>query len=103
MLTYHQGFDIYHTAYRIIKLLSETKLNSLEKEKLRIIDFIVLFPNDLENIKMPMGSTKYKTKFKSNKYNSVPNRKRLFIQLGKYFETSLQCLLTFGILDLENY
>ncbi len=103
MLTYHQGFDIYHTAFRTLRVLNEAETKSLEKDKLRIIDFIILFPNDLENMKMPVGSTSYRNLYKDNRYNSIPNRKRLFIQLGKYFETSLQCLLTFGILDLESY
>lgn len=100
MLTYHQAFDIYHTAFRIIKILNAYPNFSFEKERLRIFDFLILFPHELKNIQIPVGAGSYKYRFKETRYNSLTNRQRVFIQLGKYFNSSLSCLISYEILDI---
>lgn len=103
MLTYHQAFDIYHTAFRIIRILNVNPGFAFETDRLRIFDFLTLFPHELQNVQLPAGASSYKYKFKETKYNALPNRQRVFIQLGKYFNSSLSCLLSYEIIDFSEY
>lgn len=103
MITYHQVFDIYHTIFRILHILHSKDYAPIEKDRLRIFDFLLLFPHEFKNVKLPVDARKVKGTFKETKYNSLPDRKRIFSQSGKFFESSLQCLLSYGALDVESY
>jgi hypothetical protein len=103
MLTYHPAFDIYHTVFRILKILGLAEGSSLERERVRMLDFILLFPQDLKNVRLPPGYMSLKNKHTENPYNQVPNRKRLFYQLDTYFETAVECLLSYELLNVESF
>lgn len=99
MVTYHQAFDIYHTVYRVIRFLKQTDFKEIEVDRLRIFDFFILFPHELKNMTLPVGTAYARTLFNENKYNALPDPKRIFIQLGKYFDTSINCLLSYEMID----
>lgn len=103
MISYHQAFDVYHTCFRMLFFLHKKKVKTIEVDRLRIFDFIFLFPEDLHNIQMPAGTIKIRNQFSKNKYNSIPNRKRVFYQIGKYFELAIKCLLSYEIIEVEDY
>jgi len=103
MITYHHIFDIYHTVYRILKISKGNKFSPIEKERLRLFDFLYVFPHDLKNVKVPNGARGLKNFVKENKFNILPNRKRVFTQTSKYFEASISCMLSYGLLDIEKY
>lgn len=103
MITYHQAFDIYHTIFRIIKILEKNSNKKFEKDRLRIFDFYLLFPHDFHYVKVPMAAKFLKTSFKETKYNSLPDRVRIFYQIGKFFDLSLQCLVSYEIIDPQGY
>ena len=58
MLIYNPAYDIYHTMYRIL-LLSSRIVNSIEIDKLKILDFYYVYPTELLDIKKPVGFKKY--------------------------------------------
>lgn len=103
MITYHQAFDVYHTSFRIIYFLSTNEIDEIEVERLRIFDFLLLFPHELHNVSMPIGTGSIKSKFKENKYNRVPNRRRVFFQLGKHYELAIKCLISYNLIKIDNY
>jgi hypothetical protein len=76
---------------------------ALERERVRILDFVILFPAELKKIRLPVGYSSLKTKFQETSYNQVPNRSRIFLELDRYFETSVQCLLSYDLLDLHHF
>lgn len=103
MLIYHPAYDIYHTAYRILCLLGNENVACLEYDRARIYDFVLLFPHDLKNVRMPVGTGGIRKEFAETPYNKLPNRKKVFTQVGNYFELSAQCLISYGALDMERY
>lgn len=103
MITYHQTFDIYHTIFRIIRILGMNNFAQIEKDRLRIFDFLLLFPHELQNFKVPIGAKKIKNQFRETTYNKLTDGKRVFLQIGKYFDNSLQSLFSYGMLDVEKY
>lgn len=103
MLVYHPAYDMYHTCYRILSILDESKNECLEVERVRIYDFILLFPHELKNVKLPAGTTDIRRNFKETPYNKLPNRKKVFQQIKYYFDLSTHCLVSYGALDLDKY
>lgn len=51
MLVYHSAFDMYHSVYRMIQLLTNLKKDYVELERLRIWDYYLAFPNEMTKIK----------------------------------------------------
>jgi ABC-three component (ABC-3C) system Middle Component 5 len=103
MITYHQTFDIYHTIYRIMRILEINDFFQMERDRLRIFDFLLVFPHELHNVKVPAGAKNIKNKFKESKYNKLTDNKRVFFQIGKYFDNSVQSLFSYEMLDVEKY
>lgn len=103
MLIYHPAYDIYHTSFRILAIMSETTSDCLDTERVRMYDFLLLFPHELHNVRLPVGSTDIRRKFRETKYNRLPNRRKVYNQLRTYFDLSAQCLISYGALDIEKY
>lgn len=103
MITYHQIFDIYHTIFRILKILNYNSFSEIEKDRLRLFDFFYVFPHDFKNVKVPIDAKGLKTFYKENKFNVLPDRKRIFTQTSKYFEASIYCMLSYGMLDIDKF
>jgi hypothetical protein len=103
MLIYHPAYDIYHTTFRIICILGNSMKNEIEVERVRIYDYISLFPHELCHIRLPAGNTHLKKKFPETAYNKVPSKKKVFNQLKDYFDVAAQCLISFGVIELSKY
>lgn len=54
MLIYHPAFDTSHCAYRILKIFNTIdSISHLEADRLKIIDFYLVFPKQIKNIRFP--------------------------------------------------
>ena len=51
MLVYHPAYDAYHCVFRA--LLITDLIQSLEVQRLRILDFFLSFPAEIRNIRLP--------------------------------------------------
>ncbi len=61
MIVYHQAFDLYHTAYRMIQLLTYFERGeSVEIDRLRIWDYYLLFPIEIQRIKFSVEEKEIK-------------------------------------------
>jgi len=102
MLVYHPAFDVYHGIFRFIKLLNCCHDKTLEKEKLRLIDFYLLFPELISTIRLKMEHQAYKKRFAelNNKYNvaSVYGQARQVFERMEPFHN-----LIFAHLEKKNY
>jgi len=103
MLIYHPAYDIYHTSFRVLHILENSLRDQLEIERVRVYDFILLFPHELHHIKLPVGTTSIRKKFSETAYNKVPSKKKVFNQIKYYFDVSTHCLVSYGALNLEKY
>ena len=48
MIIYNPAFDIYHCVYRMISILSNLVNEKIEVDKLRILDFYMVFPGEIK-------------------------------------------------------
>lgn len=102
MLLYHPAFDIHHCIFRILRLLLRLPQKNYEIEKVRILDFYLLFPSLISNIKFPLEARRQKSKFTKleNKYNEIKDPYRIFIRLEPFQMGALKCLVSYGVLDV---
>ncbi len=104
MLLYHPAFDIYHGAFRILSLLMSMDAKPYEALKIRILDFYMLFPDQIARMTLPRGSTREKRDFAAmkNRYNYVNEPHQLFSSMEPYQQAALRYLCSYGILEIES-
>ena len=72
MIVYQKSFDLYHTVYRMIKLLAHFKEEGLiEIDRLRIWDYYLLYPNKMQTIRLKQNEKDLKEDYsESTGFNS---------------------------------
>jgi hypothetical protein len=98
MLLYNKALDINHTFLRLISLLIYTKPRTVEKDKLRIFDFLITNPAYITKISLKREHLKAKNAFKSyeNSYQSY-DAIRLFENMKPIQEVVIHKLLEMGV------
>jgi hypothetical protein len=100
MLFYHPAFDIYHSIFRMLRILDSSPQNVFEIERLRIFDFYLLFPSELYKFKFPISLVKQKRQFKGeNPYQQINDPKRIFFRLEPYQLCALKSLAAHQFID----
>jgi hypothetical protein len=94
VLIYHPAFDIYHGIFRILRLLEALPRVDVEVDRIRILDFYLLFPTILRNVRFPIGAGKLKKYFANleNPYENIEDPKGLFMRLEPYQRAALEAL-----------
>ena len=105
MLIYHPAFDSAHSMFRIAQLLEALSPGKYEIERIRILDFYLLFPQTLENVKFPREALKDKNIFKKfiNSYELIEDPKRLFFSIEPYQKRALTTLMAHGIIEKKSF
>ncbi|WP_369310559.1 ABC-three component system middle component 5 [Providencia rettgeri] len=101
MLIYHPAFDAYHCLFRMIALIDH--LNTAEVDKVRILDFYMIFPAMIANIRMPptqSGAKSLARKYK-NEYRDPINSLSTFRDMHQIQMSALKCLAATGLIDLS--
>lgn len=104
MLVYHSAFDMYHSVYRMIQLLSNLKKDDVELERLRIWDYYLAFPNEMNKIRFEKNNSDIKKLFpeKYNPYEVVIDGKIIFEKMREYQLTAIKTLASHGLVN-KNY
>lgn len=105
MLLYHPAFDFHHSVFRILVLMESIGNKSVEPEKLRILDFYLLFPREISFIQVTLLQVPNRKKFESYpQYESISSPAKVFYQLEPVFENSLRTLKAASIVieDADN-
>lgn len=105
MLIYHPAFDIYHCIFRIVRLLCSLPKEPYETDRIRILDFYLLFPHLLEKVTFPKDASKLRKYFKklSSKYENIEDPKRIFSRLEPYQTSALKCLVSYNLIVPETF
>lgn len=108
MIVYQKAFDLYHTLYRMIKLLAHFKQNGLiEIDRLRIWDYYLLYPNKMDKIRLKREEKDIKKIIgnyiltKDNPYEMVINDRKMFEKIKPYQMTAIKCLASYGIVNKD--
>lgn len=99
MLTYHPIHDHSHCAFRILCLSRDIDPEGVHWDLLKLLDFYLLFPHELNGISLPRSLIKFKSTFKKipEPYENLPNAKRLFFSLGEIQNNTINFMLSKGI------
>lgn len=108
MIVYHQAFDLYHSVYRMLQLLTYfDKKEFVELDRLRIWDFYLLFPDKIHTIKLKRDEEDVKKIMKNyilkkeNPYEIVIDNRKMFEKIKPYQLTAIKSLASYGIINKE--
>jgi hypothetical protein len=106
MIVYHPAFDLYHSVYRLLQFLTHfDRKEYVEVDRLRIWDYYLLFPNQMQGIKLKREEADVKRLInfyiykKENPYEEVLDSRKLFEKIRPYQLTAIKCLASHGIID----
>lgn len=105
MILYHPLFDVYHCLFRILLLLETSNKKEMEKERLRILDFYLLFPHALKSFRFPKH-LKSKSKFVNSlktSYEQFGSSYILFLKLTPFQDSALGHLISTNIINKDKF
>lgn len=104
MISYHPAFDPYHTAFRIVRLLSGAP-GGFEKDKVRLMDFHLVFPQAIEEITLPQTLRRWRTRSRAlaNRYWFHGERWLIFARMGPFFAAASRLLYGSHVVDRDRY
>ncbi|MCY1030982.1 hypothetical protein OV207_05905 [Corallococcus sp. BB11-1] len=104
MLTYHPALDPYHSAFRILRILSTIESGQLETDKIRILDFLLLFPHLLLEMRLPQKTKAQvrKLPIKPNAYSLTSSPRVVFARIATLQHQAIRILATAGLLKIED-
>ncbi len=102
MLIYNQAFDIYHTIFRMLQLTQQIE-HEIEIDKLRILDFYLVFPFELLEIKSFRGFKRFQSNLQNekNSYERILDRKRLFYKMEAIQLSSIKAIVAYGLFEKD--
>ena len=103
MLFYHPAFDGYHAAFRMLQMLSASKKQQYERETLRILDFYLVFPQLIADVRLPKALQGQKRAFSGliNKYHFSGSPRTVFMQMAPLHDMALRLLVSKRLVELD--
>ena len=108
MILYNNAFDLYHTIFRILHLLSKIEEDKvIEIDRIRIWDYYLLFTNEIFNIKPIRNKKEYNQLLKklnikkNNPYQRIYDQRKTLEKIKPYQLSALNCLASYNIIDKE--
>ena len=97
MLIYHPAFDAYHCLIRMCAILM--RLPKIERDRLRVLDFLLCFPTYVVNFKLPkeVAFIRSQARTLENPYRAAISAKRVFADLEVIQDASVACLVAGGL------
>lgn len=110
MITYNPAFDLYHCIYRMLHILGRlVEGESIDVDKARIWDFYLLFPQKVYGIHMcrydseNLNLRKMYVRKSNNPYEYCGDNRKLFERLKPYQMTALSNLVSYGVIDRDQF
>lgn len=109
MITYNPAFDLYHSIFRMAHIiLGMDEGETVEVERVRIWDFFLLFPDKLHSISLRLEETDIREERShiekvNNPYENCGDVRKFFEWIKPYQTSALSCLVSYGILNKEEY
>lgn len=103
MLLYHPFFDTRHAVFRMLRLLEVIGPVEIEVQRLRILDFYLLFPTAILQKSLPRGNNRLRKELlslvASSSYDVIPDRKHAFARLETIQITALGHLAALNLIS----
>lgn len=99
MLIYHPMKDPFNCVYRVLCLLQDLKVQNVPYDLIKILDFYVVFPHLLKDIKLPKELIKYRPVLKEVKppYENLPDAKQLMFDISIIQDQAINSMVAKGI------
>lgn len=103
MLAYHPALDPYHTSFRMLRLIASSPYK-LEPDRLRLLDFYLLFPHLLKKVHLPSDLTRRRGQVagSSNHYRFNGQPQLVFRTITPVHDAALNLLSTSAWTRLED-
>ena len=108
MILYNNAFDLYHTIFRMLHLLSKIEDDKvIEIDRIRIWDYYLLFTNEIFNINPIRNKKEYNQLLKelnikkNNPYQQIYDQRKTLEKIKPYQLSALNCLASYNIIDKE--
>lgn len=103
MLIYSPNFDPFHTALRLISILSECKSKKIERERLKIFDIVIANPSIIKSSRLPATCKALKKYKKSDKnpYEEINSPVNFLSQIEPFHEAALRMIAGYGLVDID--
>jgi hypothetical protein len=103
MLLYHPAYDIFHGMFRFLRIFRKVGEKPLETDRVKILDFYLLFPELLQSFRFPkeLIRLKHSVRRPENPYRTISDPKRVFFRLSPYQDCSLRSLVAHGFIREE--
>lgn len=103
-LTYNEAFDPYHCVFRMVRLhVACGIMRPIQFDTLRIMDFYLLFPFRLQNMKFAEGDRSWRRVSKSYldraPYGELPDDHSIFIRMEPFQRAAAASLVERGYLS----
>lgn len=104
-LSYQQELDPYHTMFRLARLIEILRMGPLSRDKVRILDFYLLFPFRISDIRLSRSHRKFKKLGKiygsTVPYAAQPADRIMFTRMEPIQNAALQTLTFQKVFDEE--
>ncbi|WP_156294588.1 ABC-three component system middle component 5 [Serratia oryzae] len=102
MLIYHSAYDAYHCLFRMITLIDHVDV--IEVDKARILDFYLVFPSLVSEIRMPHNYSEIKKVAKkySNHYHDPISYISTFRDMHQIQLAAIRCLAATALIEIES-
>jgi hypothetical protein len=103
MLIYHPAYDAYHAVFRTLMIVEE--LHSLEIEKVRLLDFYLVFPAEIRHVRLPRGhlADKRRAERLVNVYHGPVNGAQAFRDMEPIQLAAIRALAASTLIDPTQY
>lgn len=103
MLVYHPAYDAYHCLFRMMAIIE--RVDKVEVDKLKMLDFYILFPALLSRVKMPRQFVKIKKDAERirNEYHDPINPGITFKDMRHIQDAAIKCMLAAGYISHEEF
>ena len=101
MLVYHPAFDMHHCVFRMLRLLNRLPPGEYHVERMRILDFYLLFPCQLPSFRFPRPLMRQRKTFagRNNRYEKLADPYRIFLRLAPFQQEAFGCLAAHGLIN----
>lgn len=104
-LLYHPAFDAYHAALRALQIIHFNPLQAFERERLRIIDFYLIFPERIKDIRVPRQHSREQKAAaeKSNHYHFSGTPVIVFNNMAVWHNAAMSLLLSKSMINRASF
>lgn len=109
MITYNPAFDLYHSIFRMAHILLKMDVQKpMEIDRLRIWDFYMLYPVQLNHVSLKQDENEIREarkllKLKETIFDYKGDIRKLFEWIKPFQLSALGCLVSCGILDKDEF